>query len=168
MNCLVCGVSIDKHPANGCLDAWIAEKVMGGKWVRWHDTNYSDLSTEDGWVHATIILPKDFDFLCPPDYVEDTGECPRTRFGWIPEYSTDIAAAWEIVERMVDDYSCIISVRKIGSRYLFGATMGYAAAISGGDLSYERPDCALELWATTAPLALCRVVLRAIMEANND
>ena len=29
MNCPSCGISIDQHPANRCLDACVAEKVMG-------------------------------------------------------------------------------------------------------------------------------------------
>ncbi len=77
------------------LDASIAE-IMGGKWIRFYDADYSDPDSSDGRVHALIVLPKDLDFLCPPDYVKDTGECPRDRYGWIPEYSTDFAAAWEV------------------------------------------------------------------------
>jgi len=29
MNCPTCGLDIDEHPTNRCLDAWVAEEVMG-------------------------------------------------------------------------------------------------------------------------------------------
>lgn len=29
MNCPTCGLDIDEHPADRCLDAWVAEAVFG-------------------------------------------------------------------------------------------------------------------------------------------
>ena len=43
MNCPHCNTPIDEHRADGCLDAWIAETVFGGRlelskpWEAWDD-----------------------------------------------------------------------------------------------------------------------------------
>ena len=77
MNCPICSVGIDKHLANKCLDTWVAEKVMG-----WHRSNrdYSQL----WWNTPTGIRSWEL-----------------TSYGAF-QPSTDIAAAWEVVERFLD------------------------------------------------------------------
>ncbi len=49
MNCPHCGIRVSEHEANRCLDAWVAEAVMGKPtrhnaehWMGWHWT------TKDG------------------------------------------------------------------------------------------------------------------------
>ncbi len=95
---------MNEIPIGNEMNALIAE-MMGGKWIRYHDADYPDPDSGDGKVHALIILPKNFDFLCPPKYVEDTGECPRDRYGWIPEYSSDFIAAWSAHKFIHDNWS---------------------------------------------------------------
>lgn len=63
------------------LDAAVAEKVMGHT-IRW--TNHE------------VPMP----FLGPWRTTHMPGECPRWVADMCPFYSTDIAAAWEVVEKM--------------------------------------------------------------------
>ena len=145
---------IDKMPAGEELDALVAENVMGGKWIRFHDADYPDPDTEDGRVHATIVLPKDFDFLCPPEYVEDTGECPRTRYSWIPRYSTDIAAAWEVIDKLDELYSAWFEIR--------GPRVWLAQCHLPNYKQFSATGVA------SAPLAICRAALKAIKGDNDE
>lgn len=62
------------------LDALVAEKVMGFKKVQHFDREVTHESPEGCLIYA--------DFLPAPEAMK------------IPSYSTDIAAAWEIVEKL--------------------------------------------------------------------
>lgn len=88
-------------------DALVAEKVMGGKWMRYHDAGYEDPDSHDNKVHAFIVTGDNFAaFQKYADYVEDTGECARDNYSWIARYTREIAAAWEVVEKMEADGFC--------------------------------------------------------------
>lgn len=152
--------NIGEMGAGDEMNALIAE-ILGAKWLRFYDADCPDPDSSDGKIRALIVLPKDFGFLCPPDYVEDTGECLRDRYGWIPMYSSDFAAAWAAAEEVSDRYGCNIAVEKIGKIYRFGEGT-YAATISYGSLSYERPSCVLDMRAHSAALATCRVIIKAV------
>lgn len=78
-------------PAGWGLDKLVAEEVMG-----WHIRVSSWVDSQGRWM----------------GYIDD-GFPPIE--GWHP--STDIQAAWEVVEFFVDEYSCIFSVRKIARKY---------------------------------------------------
>ncbi len=72
--------------AGGEMNARIAVEVMNGRWIRGSDADYANPDSSDGRVHAFVILPEQFAFfLCDDRYVEDTGECPRDHYGWIPD-----------------------------------------------------------------------------------
>jgi hypothetical protein len=83
-------------------DALVAEKVMGGKWIRWYDVDYK---SPDGPLQAFMVMPYDQDsFLRARDhgnqeYVVDTGELPRRASGWCPSFSTDRDLIWDILEK---------------------------------------------------------------------
>jgi hypothetical protein len=114
------------------LDALIAEKVMGSVPC-------------DKWRPFTAY---------PAQWVKDTGECYHAschppQMG-PPHYSTDIAAAWAVVERLVvlghpvelslepnDNGQCLCT--------LMAERMGEEAT-----------------WGDTAPLAICRAALKAV------
>jgi hypothetical protein len=72
MNCPHCGVDIDEHEASRCLDAWVAEAVI------------KDI--------VSIHMP---DGISGPKYpmIYRGGDEYKP-----PDYSTSIAAAWEVVE----------------------------------------------------------------------
>jgi hypothetical protein len=77
MNCPRCAKNIDEHPANKCMDAWVAIKVLAytAKRVRG-----ADGVTREYWL-------------------TDKKEIQR----WMFKPSSDISRAWEIVERLTDE-----------------------------------------------------------------
>ena len=70
MNCPHCSVHIDEHEASRCLDAWVAEVVMGHSDIR---------KREESW-----------------EYCLYTGDCHEP-YGVNCFFSTSIAAAWVVV-----------------------------------------------------------------------
>jgi hypothetical protein len=83
-------------------------------------------------------------------HVMDLGAPP----GVYPEYSTDIAAAWEVVEKA--NVSCIQqAIGDTPDELLWFACCGDASTA-----------CDTEAFAETAPLAICRAALLAVMEAS--
>jgi hypothetical protein len=115
-------------PAGRELDAVVAEAVMG-----WTITN-----RRDSWGNRIVEGP--FDGCdCGSHCVADT----------IPEYSTSIGAAWEVVGKL----------DLLGSR----GPLGGLALLKSGDL-WELQDEAHITYtqAETAPLAICRAALKAV------
>lgn len=122
------------------LDALIAEKVMGWKWA---DAKYY------GWKQFSNYPPEiesvsTTKLLVPPDGPDRL----------IPGYSTEIAAAWEVVEK----------VRALPEAQGWGVMVG---ALPSGTfqcwLKYR--DCEntdINERAATAPLAICLAALKAV------
>ena len=122
------------------MDALVAEKVMGFHLMRY--INYPD--------REPVINPAMF----PPDYTDE-----QIR---IPNYSTDIAAAWLVVEKMSE----------LGWYFNIATTDPYDVTFSV-DVRDERhgtwdEDGQEDGWIThdvranTAPLAICRAALKAV------
>lgn len=132
--------SIDAMPAGREMDALVAEKVMGAKW----DEKRCRVC---GWP----LDPEGG--LCRPD---DCSERPQRKGDGRADahafYSTDITAAWLVVERMRE--------------------MGYALdswSSGNGDTDHPWTDAIFvkELDETlcrekTFPLAICRAALKAV------
>ena len=121
MNCPRCETEIDEHEANRCLDGWVAEAVME-------------------WKRQTIFIGGDeTEVLMHPSIFRE--------FDQFPHYSTSIAAAWEVVERLHEKshhaainlgrQGNIASFRKYGTEKMF---LEHAPAIQ---------------------LAICRAALKA-------
>ena len=110
----------DEIEAGRELDAQVAEKVMGWRHVR-----------ETG----------------PPDdlYGQEPGRSGTVYI--VPHYSTDIGAAWAVVERL-RDIDCDLTIESAGNQWhvslLVGAIVGTAQA---------------------APLAICRAALKVVERA---
>lgn len=94
--CPHCGTAIEEHEANACLDKWVCETAMrktplrvyivtsdGGKTAA---AQFRSQREAQRWMEAHP------DFLDRPRSVSFRDECPP--------YSTSIAAAWEVVEKM--------------------------------------------------------------------
>ena len=62
----------------------------------------------------------------------------------IPRYSTDIAAAWEVVEKMIDQ----------GRRFVINNNFSRTMFIAD--------FCGRDVLEKTAPLAICRAALKAV------
>lgn len=112
-------------PAGRELDALVAEKVMG--WRR---------------------LPDTPEWGVPPDYT--TGGA----LGWRP-YSTDIAAAWEVVEKLREGW---LEVNLDCTAFNCANTVRCCVTKQG----QQHPPFPLYADAKTAPLAICRAALRAV------
>lgn len=75
MNCPHCQTPIENHEASRCLDALIAEKIMGWK------SSYGD----------------SFWQMLPPE--DSTGRAEGRVYS-VPEFSTKIEIAWRVIEAM--------------------------------------------------------------------
>ena len=121
-------------PAGRRLDAWIAEQVMGWKQVvvRQENPGVPDLPFQYG-PHTQGQRPSE--------------DHP---YSVVPHYSTDIAAAWEIVEKLRHDRFPFVSV---GIDW-YGKTWEARFGVNqhGNSLGYAQ-GC------ETAPLAICRAAL---------
>ena len=143
------------------LDALVAEKAMGGKWIRYIDAGYKDPDTSDGRVHAFLVVRKgDLDSFLgaerwKPNYVLDTGECPRDEFRWVPKYSTNIGEAWAVMEK----FGFSIDTCAAGPD---GKPAGYWVGFHGpkGGSLVGNVDNPTVTFGETAPLAICRAALK--------
>lgn len=69
----------------------------------------------------------------------------------VPSYSTDIAAAWDVVEK-INTKKCFIELKSTFPTWFAGIFKGFGH-------NYEIIECANE---KTAPLAICRAALKAV------
>ena len=137
---------IDTLEPGPALDALVAEKVMGlrldGDFPIQQDEagGWDPIDEEDGAGHQRRPCYRTCgDHPMPPYQYEHGSTCRRV----VPEYSTDIAAAWEVVEKL----------RPTGPKLsIHAARLGY-------DVEYG-PGWFVS--APTAPLAICRAALKAI------
>jgi len=121
------------HPAGRDLDALVAEKVMGWTEVRLLSTTYDNSVwpvTVTGWVG-----------IPPGETKEDD----------VDEFSTDIAAAWLVVERLGAK----------ARRWCIGRDDEGAAWVVR-TCWMSPPDREDHGRGETAPLAICRAALRAV------
>ena len=149
MNCPNCGIDIREHPANRCMDSWIAEKVMG-------------LVPCDAWdlFHWSI---SGGEYIHHPEMCKCDNKCYPTKA--CPGYSTDISAAWEVAEKMKLsilplETGYFAGIYDIENEY-FDADMGIIDGHFGSGYAGMRDICAT---APTPELAICRAALLAVME----
>ncbi len=130
-----------KLEANSETDALIAVSVMGWRRMSWEKA-YGQVGrttltpywhSQDG-KHAANVEDDD-DYDCPQD-------------GWHP--SSDIVAAWEVVEKL--------KKRPVICLNVWHDDSGWCCSLNfiGGRYDAVRAD--------TAPLAICRAALLAVME----
>lgn len=115
-------------PAGREMDAMIAEKCMGWEYKETYRTMTWELP------HKKVIA------LFSPEGIEKTP----------PHYSTNIAAAWEVVEKLkIFSINAPRSTKEFYSAWCW--VIGYGHENAQAD---------------TAPLAICRVALLAVMGAE--
>ena len=130
IKCPHCDTSVDEHEAGRCLDAWVAEAVMGSakpKHFAHTPAHVWDVVWEGEWFCELIY-----------------GEGDKCK--WTPRhYSTDIAAAWEVVGRFPN---WVIDISR------------------GKYVAYVEPEGhgKGEGHSNSAPLAICRAALKAVGE----
>lgn len=101
--CPHCGTAIGEHEANACLDKWVFTAVMGYKTRQVRakgSTNtftvYSVFPREDG-------VYEEYQLACGWD--------------WLPRYSSDISAAWGVLEHLRDK-DCDVALCSAGATWL--------------------------------------------------
>lgn len=130
----------DEMKAGREIDALVAERVMG--WTRYSiEMHPSDNRTIGGILY------------CPPDFPHD-----HNAMNVVPDYSTEVAKAWLVVEKLARDEhdSADIGYLPDGSWRAYFRVGGY------------RPFMDQEGWAEapTASLAICRAALKATESAE--
>lgn len=117
------------------LDILVAENVMGYRWCLWLDG-------------TRFLAPPEFE-----DFDEATGDEPLADepYAIVINYSRDISAAWQVVEKMRETWNFKLSA--LPSRAKRGAWT--CSFLRPGD--YPKTNAS----ANTAPLAICIAALRA-------
>ncbi len=134
--------NIDEMPAGRELDALVSEKVMGWVWIAFEIAHTTDVVRRpypgDSW---DVQHGRRADFTEPIAYGWDSN---------LPHYSTDIAAAWRVVDRRKGEYTFILSYNQHEHTWwvCFDPVNHYEAR------------------ADTAPLAICRAALKAVEHAH--
>jgi hypothetical protein len=137
-----CGVEVAEHPASRCLDALVAERVMG-----WRTSVDAPAADRERWAQPIAVGWQWWNpnrFPCP--FQSD-----------LPTYSSSIAAAWEVVETVSHRWSRSFTLgaphAKFSSpRYkLWFTRFGKASA-----------------YGETAPLAIVRAALLSVGEKKEE
>ena len=140
---------IDKEPAGQQLDSWVAEKVMGWRVVD------SDMEDTAKAIYKTFAV-KDDDGLGVRRPLNNAVN------GWgYDDFnpSTNITDAWEVVETLISWKKYIHIVYTEGKYYIGGAT---CELVPHGDWDWENDSGMAD--APTAPLAISRAALKAVMK----
>lgn len=127
----------DELVAGHKLDALVAEKVMGWE----HDTG--------GWWWTGPNRESQLGLNASREDWEayKRGELKDWDRAWLPDFSSDIAVAWQIVEHMH------------ANGYNFSIAQDRHSAVH---VSFGQYDKVGESFAPSAPLAICRAALAAL------
>jgi hypothetical protein len=123
------------------LDALVAEKVMGAEWDEQWAVGYSILKFREDVRHLVT-----HDWACEKKQVNPA--CPH--------YSTDIAAAWLIVERLrpAEDTRYGVTIESDGA--------GWYCTVEDADVEWDDPAHTSVAYGETLPLAICRAALASV------
>ena len=140
--CPECGIEIDDHPAGRCLDTWVAEVVMGWE-IHYIEHN------------SGLVSSGEYCWLLP-----DGGMQAEP---YVFPYSSDIDAAWEVVEHLTNNGYC--------PAILFDDNGHWAMSTDGSQsvpMSSDTEDISTMFfvkkneWANSAPLAICRASIKVV------
>lgn len=140
-----------RQEAGPKLDALIAERVMG--FAR-HDLRWESCG-QGGLLSCTKCT---WSFCCPPwsharIMADDARWCGEQSHRPVPRYSTSIADAWLVVEKM----------REMGWGFVFNSVgaRGARAFFTKGDRFFAEDG-------DTAPLAICLASLQAVAATPSE
>lgn len=151
MNCPHCEVHIDEHSASRCLDAWVAEIVMG--WKPYFIISYNILypptrqsyCEEQSYIYNNYKPNKPYEF--DSEHFYDSSRNPSYTQPIVPFYSKRISVAWKIVEQVNQDNAMTLRWYNPDGR-----TSTYSIAFGFGKK--------IEAEADTAPLVICRAAIK--------
>lgn len=150
-------MDIDKMPAGREMDALVAEKVMGHA--------ICEHSRTKSTAQSSGIA------MC------GVRECKgELHYEYLPRYSTDIAAAWEVVEKLQrDDFTVVVSANHSSNYQACMIFKGFAASYGPADAFLylgkteemsvafgEKPP--VRVAEETVPLSICRAALKVISQ----
>lgn len=123
------------------LDALVAEKVMG-----WERVEGVDINRREGVPEEKLDADR---WHCRRAWFVGNERKACEECGTLPTYSTDIAAAWEAVEKVLPDFLVDLTYWHIDSPHV---------------TLYRRNDSSENYSgiAPTAPLAICLAALKAV------
>lgn len=151
------------------LDALVAENVMGHRTSSWslHLVNcLEDLPAEKEWRHGLFSGHDMHTGRFPTEILvaDANGDMPTVEFWdgrqWdiVPAYSTDIAAAWEVVEKLAPHY-----IQQAFSRNEIGWEIDWCVSEEAYRKGYRTVvDYAEDYKTQSLPLAICLASLRAV------
>ena len=122
------------------LDAIIAEKVMG-----WHLVPVKELCA----------------VLMPPEITGVIWDDDLIMKYQVPPYSTDIAAAWQVVEKIADTQTHF-HAQFVLQRELFGWGCGFRKLNWSGAVNESVSPFIIHEHCQTAPHAICLAALKAV------
>jgi hypothetical protein len=130
---------IMKLEAGRELDTLVAEKVMGLT----ADKEHCPYCGAEMWIGALRSR---------------CSSCSEWRYGWYKNYSDDISAAWEVIEKLEThpDQILFSLVRKGAEMHLLKWCAEFRKCLGSQKYYYAE--------AKTAPLAICRAALLAVMD----
>jgi hypothetical protein len=140
---------IERMPAGRELDALIAEKVMGFKWRTSKHSGYRYLFPPG---HRSNLFT---DSIGNEPLYGDWDDC-------VPAYSTDIAAAWQVVEKL-----CADAHNFSFDSGAFGPGSDWQNKIDKWTVCFDDyTTVEVHSYAPTMPLAICRAALLATLQDN--
>ena len=104
MQCPHCDIAITEHEASRCLDAWVAEVVMGWKPYRIIQYNILYPPSRQAFCDEHPVLYREFDPEMSYEFDSEHFYDSRVPDGFtqpiVPAYGTSITDAWEVVEKL--------------------------------------------------------------------
>ena len=139
-------IDIDSMPAGVEMDALVAERVMGCKPEPWLDSH--------GY--------KSYRCTCLLSYPHNSRTGPMADLD-LKSYSGDIAAAWEVIERLRNEYQCAVWIFTCEGNFQKGDPR---FTVTVGRWNNEKLERNWEetVSASTVPLAVCRAALKTVMK----
>jgi hypothetical protein len=152
------------------MPEWVPAWAPEGDWFVCPGDEYERqpvfvrLCMHEGWREDRINMleecarehnwsKEDFDKMVAQHDAEWTMGHHQQCFGVVPFYSTDIAAAWEVVEKLHE-----IAAKGIIIEQTFGGQWMVCIGHNIGNVCDNKPiEC------ETAPLAICRAALKAVV-----
>ena len=147
LNCPECGVEIDEHETGRCLDAWVHGFVMG-KPVYTQDELAERNERGCGFIIVTMV----------------DGEIVNYDDSTMPRYSTDIASAQRVVNKLDDDGKIIF----LNVVYRFIPKRQVVVVIEKEDETAIHNHRYITGKALYAPLAICRAKIKAVSNAATN
>lgn len=158
------------------INTLIAIHLFGWKWVKLNPAEFKSTHPKIGYrvlrpllTETTVTLDSGEEATVTPTWVEASDDLPVwEEFYDVPPFSTDISAAWQVVEKLAELFGCQIAVKILnkhsgkiwnGERW---ELKKYSATVAGGNLGYDTPDLTSTIYHNEVCMAICLAALAAV------